>query len=147
MANNQSTATAATADAIIDRAYAAAFNEAIKARTSDDVTIGVATKEFIAAWRRVADDRAARSGMSVDIGRRLSAVQEKLASASAVATATAMAIDGAPFDGEPLNASCGGPGEACLGVAQLINAIWDEVGEIEEEMRVPETGAGDSAQE
>lgn len=56
------TESAPPVDSIIDRAFASAFNEAMRARAGDDVTIGAATEEFIAAWRRVADDHAARAG-------------------------------------------------------------------------------------
>ncbi len=57
------TETAASVDSIIDRAFATAFNEAVRARAGNDVTIGTVTEEFIATWRRVADDHAARAGM------------------------------------------------------------------------------------
>ncbi len=52
------TESAASVDEIIECAFASAFNEATRARTGDDIMIGTATEEFIAAWHRVADERA-----------------------------------------------------------------------------------------
>lgn len=57
-------------DVIIERAFASAFNKAIGARAGDDITLGQATAEFIAAWRRVAEERARAAGVAMGAGAK-----------------------------------------------------------------------------
>ena len=125
---------AAAADAIIDRAFAAAFEEVIRARAGDDVTIGVATKEFLAAWRQVADDCAARSGMGTDLAARLSALESKISDAAALARRTAAAFDASAARRAPDERPDESLNEVGRGVVRWLDSIWTEVGYIREEI-------------
>lgn len=61
-AHRSATEPARSVDSIVESAFASAFNEAIRARAGDDVPLVTAVTEFMAAWHRVAIDRARNAG-------------------------------------------------------------------------------------
>lgn len=83
----------------------------------------------------------ASAGAAVDLRRRLSAVQSKIAEAAALAGSVSVVLESVGFHDGTHDHLVGGPGEACLGIANFLNALWGEVGEIQDSLRVPEPAA------
>jgi len=82
---------------------------------------------------------AARDEVDETVARRvrllasagLSRLQGRVANASALATSIGASFDGRAFETGPSSFS---PTDACNGLADLLSSMWDEAGELQEEI-------------
>ena len=86
------------------------------------------------------------SAVNPSLARRLSAVQSKIAEAAALAGAVSVVLESVGFRDGVHDHLVGGPGEACLGIANFLDALWNDVGKIREDLRVREPSEEADAQ-